>query len=469
MAERLNAAVSKTVTGLIGPTRVRIPPPPLNPGGRPGRLRRLLAPWRTWPCDPAPRISAEDRGAQDAVLPCRHHRDPRRLPSSPPAAERSADEDLITVIPGPARVPSSTVVAARDEVIIDAGGRELRVSSAGPGDLPAHRRGAGAHEARDREVLPGRRGRHHARAAASGRRRWSAGRRASTRGWCSRPARARGAATRSSRSGCRRARPTWVETAHITFPSGRTADEICPTELAVVAWCAQMGTITFHPWPVGATTSTIPTSCASTSTRSRAPTSPTPSRVAGDVARAARRARLRRLAEDLRRARHAHLRAGSSRAGPSPRCATRRSRSAASWSGGCPDRVTTAWWKEERGERDLHRLQPDGPRPHDRLGVLASGQSRGAPVSAPLDLGRAGRRRPGRLRRRDHAGAVRRGRRPARGDRRRAHSASRRCWSWSSADERDGRWATCRIRRTTRRCPASRSGAHRRATGTGRD
>jgi len=44
--------------------------------------------------------------------------------------------------------------------------------------------------------------------------------------------------------------PDWVETAHITFPSGRTADEICPTEAAVVAWTANLGTITLHPWPV---------------------------------------------------------------------------------------------------------------------------------------------------------------------------------------------------------------------------
>jgi DNA ligase D len=44
--------------------------------------------------------------------------------------------------------------------------------------------------------------------------------------------------------------PEWVETAHIAFPSGRTADEVCPTELATVIWCAQQNTITFHPWPV---------------------------------------------------------------------------------------------------------------------------------------------------------------------------------------------------------------------------
>ncbi|MPZ83514.1 MAG: ATP-dependent DNA ligase [Actinophytocola sp.] len=44
--------------------------------------------------------------------------------------------------------------------------------------------------------------------------------------------------------------PDYVETARVTFPSGRPADEVCPTELAVVAWAANLGTLTFHPWPV---------------------------------------------------------------------------------------------------------------------------------------------------------------------------------------------------------------------------
>jgi DNA ligase D len=44
--------------------------------------------------------------------------------------------------------------------------------------------------------------------------------------------------------------PDYVETARITFPSGRPADEVCPTELAVVAWAVNLGTLTFHPWPV---------------------------------------------------------------------------------------------------------------------------------------------------------------------------------------------------------------------------
>src|SRR3954453_4150210 len=46
--------------------------------------------------------------------------------------------------------------------------------------------------------------------------------------------------------------PPWVRTATIKFPSGRTADELCPADLAHVAWAAQMGTVVFHPWPVRA-------------------------------------------------------------------------------------------------------------------------------------------------------------------------------------------------------------------------
>lgn len=47
-----------------------------------------------------------------------------------------------------------------------------------------------------------------------------------------------------------RAAPDYVDDVEITFPSGRTAREMCPTEQTALAWCTQMGTITFHPWPV---------------------------------------------------------------------------------------------------------------------------------------------------------------------------------------------------------------------------
>jgi DNA ligase D-like protein (predicted polymerase) len=49
-----------------------------------------------------------------------------------------------------------------------------------------------------------------------------------------------------------------VQTARITFPSGRPADELCPADLAHVAWAAQLGTIVFHPWPVRASNTDNP-------------------------------------------------------------------------------------------------------------------------------------------------------------------------------------------------------------------
>ena len=44
-------------------------------------------------------------------------------------------------------------------------------------------------------------------------------------------------------------RPDWIETARVRFPSGRHADELCVTEVAQVAWAANLGTVDFHPWP----------------------------------------------------------------------------------------------------------------------------------------------------------------------------------------------------------------------------
>jgi DNA ligase D len=44
-------------------------------------------------------------------------------------------------------------------------------------------------------------------------------------------------------------RPPWVETALVEFPSGRNAYELCPVDVAHVAWAANLGTLDFHPWP----------------------------------------------------------------------------------------------------------------------------------------------------------------------------------------------------------------------------
>ncbi|MDL9935630.1 non-homologous end-joining DNA ligase [Gordonia sp. ABSL1-1] len=43
--------------------------------------------------------------------------------------------------------------------------------------------------------------------------------------------------------------PDWLQTTEIYFPRyGRTADELCVTELAAVIWAVQMSTVEFHPW-----------------------------------------------------------------------------------------------------------------------------------------------------------------------------------------------------------------------------
>ena len=44
--------------------------------------------------------------------------------------------------------------------------------------------------------------------------------------------------------------PDWVDTVRVLTPNGRPIDEFCPGEPAAFVWAAQMGTLTFHPWPV---------------------------------------------------------------------------------------------------------------------------------------------------------------------------------------------------------------------------
>jgi DNA ligase D-like protein (predicted polymerase) len=45
-------------------------------------------------------------------------------------------------------------------------------------------------------------------------------------------------------------RPDWLQTATVAFPSGRTAEELCPTDLAHLVWAVNLGCIDFNPWAV---------------------------------------------------------------------------------------------------------------------------------------------------------------------------------------------------------------------------
>ena len=207
--------------------------------------------------------------------------------------------------------------------------------------------------------------------------------------------------------------PEWVPTAHITFPSGRTADEIAPDSVAVVAWCANLGTLTFHPWPVSQGRRRVarpdphrPRPAAGHRLLRRGLGGPARARAAGRVRHAG-------LAEDLRRPRACTSTCRSSRGGPSSEVRRAVIAFGRELERRLPDRVTMNWWKEERGEKifiDYNQMARDRtiasaysirPKPH-------------APVSAPARLGRAARRLAVRLRRPHHAGAVRGGRRQAR-------------------------------------------------------
>ncbi len=175
--------------------------------------------------------------------------------------------------------------------------------------------------------------------------------------------------------------PEYVETARITFPSGRTADEVCPTEPAVVAWAAQMGTLTFHPWPVRNDDVDHPDEL-------RIDLDPQPGTDFRDAARVAGVAR--ELLEELgirgfpktsgNRGVHVYVRIR-------PRWSFVDVRHAAIAFGRELERrtpgVTTSWWKEERGENVFVDYNQNS---RDR--TIASAYSLrpipGAPVSTPV-------------------------------------------------------------------------------------
>ena len=183
--------------------------------------------------------------------------------------------------------------------------------------------------------------------------------------------------------------PDYVETARIEFPSGRHADEICPTEVAVVGWAAQMGTITFHPWPVRSDDVDHPDEL-------RLDLDPQPGtdfddavRVAGEARGAPRRPRLRGLPEDLRRPGRAHLRADRAALDVhrrAPRGDRLRARARAADARRGHHEVVEGRARRAR----LRRLQPERPRPHDRLGLQRPAEAGRAGLRS-ADLGRAHR------------------------------------------------------------------------------
>ncbi len=144
--------------------------------------------------------------------------------------------------------------------------------------------------------------------------------------------------------------PAWVQTTMCTYPSGRSHPQIVLSEIATAVWAAQMNTVTFHPWPVLADDNDHVDEL-------RIDLDPQPGRAFSDIVEAARG--LRDLLAELglvawvktsgSRGIHVYSRIERTHEFLDVRHAVigiareleRR----------LPDLVTTAWWKEQRGDR----------------------------------------------------------------------------------------------------------------------
>ncbi|AZI56997.1 ATP-dependent DNA ligase [Nakamurella antarctica] len=182
--------------------------------------------------------------------------------------------------------------------------------------------------------------------------------------------------------------PAWARTVICTYPSARSHPQLVVDEIATAIWAVQMGTVTFHPWPVRTENNDNPDEF-------RIDLDPQPGRAFADVVEAAMALRevmqgigltpfvktsgnrglhiFARIAPDYEFLEVRHGVIGVARE------LERR----------LPDLVTTAWWKEERGDKifvDFNQASRDR--------TIASAYSprplEGAPVSMPVGWTRLG-------------------------------------------------------------------------------
>ena len=180
-----------------------------------------------------------------------------------------------------------------------------------------------------------------------------------------------------------RGRPEWVHGVEVVYPSGRRGVQLLPDHAAVLAWAVQMGTITFHPWPVTAPEVDHPDTL-------RLDFDPSGNATFADAVEAAQAARAL-LAEwswpawcktsggrgihihvpieprwDVIDVRHAAIAIG--------RELERR----------MPERITTSWWREQRGDRvfvDFNQAARD----RTMASAYSIRANRDATVSMPVD------------------------------------------------------------------------------------
>ena len=176
--------------------------------------------------------------------------------------------------------------------------------------------------------------------------------------------------------------PDWVETAVVSFPSGRTAAELCVTEVASVVWAVQMSTVEFHPWHTRRAAVEKPDEL-------RIDLDPQPGTDLADAKRAA--AVVHEVLDELgwtgwpktsgNRGIHIYVRIEPTHGFKEVRRAALAF--AREVERRAPAQVTTAWWKEERGAKVFLDFNQNAK---DRT-IAAAYSVRGfdyAPVSAPV-------------------------------------------------------------------------------------
>ncbi len=217
-------------------------------------------------------------------------------------------------------------------------------------------------------------------------------------------------------------RPDWIETVELSFPSGRTAEEIVVRDAAQLVWIVNLGCIDLNPHPVRADDLDHPDEL-------RVDLDPVPGiewPQIRDVAMVTQEVledvRPRRVAEDLGLARDPRLRADRTPVDV-PRGPTRGARARA---GGRTARPGPRHQPVVEGgaPRRVPRLQPEREGPNRRLRVLGPPDARRARLDAAR-VGRGSRVRAGRVHDRHGAGAVRRASatRPRASTRRRGRSS----------------------------------------------
>jgi DNA ligase D len=176
--------------------------------------------------------------------------------------------------------------------------------------------------------------------------------------------------------------PAWARPVICTYPSGRSHPQLVIDEIATAIWAVQMNTVTFHPWPVRSADNNNPDEL-------RIDLDPQPGTGFADAVRAAYA--LKELMEEIgltcwaktsgNRGVHVFARVNPTREFLDVRhgvigIARELERR-------MPEAVTTAWWKEERGQKvfvDFNQANRDR--------TMASAYSPrplpGAPVSMPV-------------------------------------------------------------------------------------